>query len=186
MWDQAMKRLTILVAALVVALATPAAASRSDEAELLAAINQTRAAAGLNTLTEDAGLRSHARSHVEDMAASGSLSHSPTLPARIAGENVGRGATPSAVHEAFLASPAHKANMEADWTHVGVGAAHASGVLYVTVIFARFPEPKPITPDTTVATLSSRATAISYTSEPLEPAVICTDVCRLPGGWEVS
>jgi uncharacterized protein YkwD len=102
---------------------------------LLARINESREGAGLRPLSAHDGLDDVARAHSEDMVANGFVGHrSPTTgdaPARVerAGyrsglilENIGRGYSPTEIHQGLLASPGHRANiLNRSVTHVGVG-----------------------------------------------------------------
>jgi hypothetical protein len=68
------------------------------------------------------------------------------------GENVGRGQSPSSLHQAFMDSPGHKANILGDYNYVGVGTGSKDGYLYVTVIFMKKGSTSaPATTTTTVA-----------------------------------
>jgi hypothetical protein len=53
------------------------------------------------------------------------------------GENVGRGQTPSSLHQAFMDSSGHRANILGDYNYVGIGTGTKDGYLYVTVIFMK-------------------------------------------------
>lgn len=119
-------------------------------------INTTRAGAGLETLHTDSGLQSYAQSHAEEMAAAGQIYHSTGAELRAAagnaeaiGENVGRGGSAESLHQAFMNSSGHRANILGNYTHVGVGVTEADGIIYVAVVFKRAPAPAPA-PTTTV------------------------------------
>ncbi len=133
----------VFVALTLFALAPVAAADSETESEFLSKINATRAANGLGALQLDADLRSYARSHAEEMAAAGELYHSSEAELTAAAgpgwsgiaENVGKGSSPTSLHNAFMASPGHKANMLGDYNYVGIGTDTSGGSLYVTVVF---------------------------------------------------
>lgn len=147
-------------------LATPATAnawadntwSSESENQLLTLTNQSRAAAGLPALKMDSDLRTLARWRSKDMDDRQYFSHS--IPPdgkkvfdymtaqgycyKLAGENIGwnRGwgtdeAATSAVHDSFMNSSGHRANiLGKSWNHVGIGAWQAAdGKKYWTVIF---------------------------------------------------
>ena len=132
----------LLVATLaVLGLDTSAVA---DEGGFLSAINNTRASHGLGALTMDSGLRSYARKHTQAMMDADGIFHSSSSALRKAagsgwtkiGENVGRGNTVSSLHQAFMDSPGHRANiLGAEYNYVGIGTGTKDGVLYVTVVF---------------------------------------------------
>jgi hypothetical protein len=134
----------VAVALSLFALLAPAAAADTEtEAEFLSEINATRAAHGLGALQLDDALRSHARSHTEDMVAAGEIYHSSEAELTTAAgtswsgiaENVGKGGSPASLHDAFMASPGHKRNILGDYNYVGIGTDTSGGYLYVTVVF---------------------------------------------------
>lgn len=125
--------------------------------ELRAALDQTRARAGLPALQSLPVLDRVAQAHSDDMAAHRFVAHvSPTTGAhddrlRAAGflaglslENVARGYSAAEIHEGLLASPGHRANvLHATVTHVGIGVARepdGAGLL-ITEVFAEVPQP---------------------------------------------
>ena len=133
----------VFVALSIFALAPAAGADTEAETELLAKINATRAANGLGALQLDGALRSYARSHAEDMANAGEVYHSSQAELTSAAgagwsgiaENVGKGPSPTSLHNAFMASPGHKANILGNYNYVGIGTDTRGGSLYVTVVF---------------------------------------------------
>ena len=116
---------------------------RSDfEAEFLSRINGLRASHGLAPLTRDGSLDNRARDWSKRMFDAGKLSHSNIAnllpPWSAAGENVGRGASVSSLFDALTNSPNHRANMLADFTHIGIGVWKAgNGTLWTTHVFTR-------------------------------------------------
>jgi hypothetical protein len=141
------------------ALAPAAAADTETEAEFLSKINETRAANGLYALAIEDALRSHARTHTEDMVEAGEIYHSTEAELIAAGgtgwtgiaENVGRGQSTTSLHNAFMASPAHRANILGDYNYVGIGTDTSGGYLYVTVVLMRKGESTPTDPAATGA-----------------------------------
>jgi len=134
----------VAVALSLFALAPDVAADTETEAEFLSKINATRAANGLGAVQLDDALRSHARSHTEDMVAAGQIYHSSEAELITAAgtgwsgiaENVGKGNSPTSLHNAFMASPGHKMNILGDYNYVGIGTdTSGGGYLYVTVVF---------------------------------------------------
>jgi hypothetical protein len=131
----------VAIPGMVAMTGSPAsAAGTSVEAQVLSLINSDRAAAGLPALVELTSLTSVAESWAARMESAGALSHNPNLPSQIPtgwssyGEDVGSGATPQAIEQAFMADPAHRDNILGGYTEVGVGADEApNGMLYVTV-----------------------------------------------------
>jgi hypothetical protein len=141
----------LLVISVSAGVGLAAAADSGTENEFLSLINSTRADNGLGPLEVDGGLQSHARSHTQDMIASGGIYHSSSAELSAAagsgwtrvGENVGRGQSPSSLHSAFMGSSGHKANILGDYNYVGIGTDSADGYLYVTVVFMKKGETAP-------------------------------------------
>jgi RNA polymerase sigma factor (sigma-70 family) len=119
----------------------PPAAS-GDVAQVIALVNQQRAAAGCSPVNENADLDKAAQGHSDDMAARNYFDHvSPdgTDPGqRITaagyhwstyGENIAKGqSTPQAVMDAWMNSPGHRANiLNCAFKELGVGVNKASG-----------------------------------------------------------
>ena len=121
------------------------------EAQLVDLINLARTAAGLPTVAVDERLRAAARKHSQLMAQHATLSHQfdgePAMEQRLAdegmpsdreAENVGFDPGVAVAHEAFLHSPAHRANiLDGNYNTVGVGVVRSGGNLYITEDFAR-------------------------------------------------
>lgn len=166
---------TIAVAALAtMALGLSAGADSASEGEFLAKINAERASRGLNTLSVDGGLVSHARKHTQDMINAGEIYHSSEAELKGAagsgwssiGENVGRGGSVSSLHTAFMNSSGHRANILGDYNYAGVGTGTSNGVLYVTVVFMK----KGSTPTTAPPTTAAPTTAAPTTAAPTAAA----------------
>ncbi|HET7530684.1 MAG TPA: CAP domain-containing protein [Mycobacteriales bacterium] len=148
-----MRVLGRLVATLALALAAgattaavaPAAALASAygyEAQFVADMNAARQANGLAPYAVAYDLTSVARGHSEQMASQQSLYHNPGLTSQVqnwraVGENVGEGPTVSDIHNAFMNSPEHRANiLDHDFTQVGVGVSvDKNGIIWVTEDF---------------------------------------------------
>jgi hypothetical protein len=78
------------------------------------------------------------------MARTDDLYHNPNLGSAVrnwqaVGENVGRGGDVPSLHQAFMNSPSHRANiLDRDFTEVGVGTyVDGNGILWVTEVFRR-------------------------------------------------
>ena len=130
--------LSVLVAGVV---AAPPASASNVEDNFTAALNQARAARGIAKLTSRPRLVSVARSWAAAMANQSKLSHNPNLTSKVnnwrwVGENVGYGPNATAVHVAFMDSPAHRANiLDRDYTEVGIGAVVRDGRVWVAQVF---------------------------------------------------
>lgn len=112
--------------------------------DFAAKMNAERKAKGLGTMKLDPELSKAAMVHtVNEMIKPNTLQHTTNsaLAKRVTnwvtlGENVGVGAEVASLHQAFMNSPAHKANiMLPKFNNVGVGAKEADGRLWVTVLF---------------------------------------------------
>ena len=164
----------LLAGALVLATAVPALAS-AEESEFIALINQSRSAQGLGPLSDFWDLTDDARVHTAEMMAAGQIYHSTNAQlsgyttgwAKL-GENVGMGPNPSLLHQAFMSSPGHRANILGDFDRVGVGTARsADGTLFVTVLFMQSSQPAPTTTTTTAPpTTTTTAPPVTATTAP--------------------
>ena len=144
-----------LVVATVGAFPTSAwAADRTHAAEetmFASKINVERARAGMGRLVVNLQLTRVARGWSDEMAAADEMSHNPALGGQVSGdwtrlgENVGystaSGMTGSMfvqrLHDAFMASPGHKANVLGDFNQVGVGVRMSGNTMWVTVNFMK-------------------------------------------------
>jgi uncharacterized protein YkwD len=143
---------TALLFAAPAALAAPAGSSA--ELNLLAAVNATRAAYGLQALHLDSTLQSAARSHSTDMVRHNYFAHG-NFAGRMAafhvhgitaGENLAWGTGPYAraatIVREWLASPEHRANLlRPGYARIGIGLVRGSflgngGATVVTADFA--------------------------------------------------
>ncbi len=120
------------------------------ERELVERINRSREQNGLPKLELSPRLRDAPRAHALEMAKRRQLTHrfadEPELRQRVAvtgvrfdfvGENVGRSEDAGSLHEEFLSSPGHRANiLHAQANAVGVGAVRFGEELFVTEDFA--------------------------------------------------
>lgn len=213
-----MRRLRLLVALAVVALALVAgavaapvaAANAGAEADFVARINDARAGRGLGALAVDGELTGIARRWSQRMADEQRLAHNPNLSREVTqdweklAENVGFGPDVRTIHDAFMNSTAHRANiLDGALTHVGVGVVvDGAGQLWVTEVFMRLrsatapaptttttaapppttasPRPAPTTaPPTTAAPASDPAPAPEPVPEEPTPAAPATPSPRL-------
>jgi len=123
----------------------------SAEEDLLARHNAHRVANGLDPLVRDPALDAVARDWTVQMAAAEVLSHRTDLREAVEtnvttewqriGENVGWGPNSQWLHQAFVDSPGHNANILGDYNRIGIGATlDDDGDLWVTVNFLNGPE----------------------------------------------
>jgi hypothetical protein len=135
----------LLAVSVLAGLLVPAAARATDgqEAEFLSEINAERRSRGLSTLVASSDLIEVARMWSARMAAEGRIWHDPNIAERVdgwtvLGDNVGRGSSVSAVHQAFMDSPTHEdVILDPRFNEVGVGVVMDGSLMYVTEVFAR-------------------------------------------------
>jgi hypothetical protein len=172
---------SLVVSALV---AAPAASASTTESAFVTKINAVRAAAGLPAVSVSGDLVAAARRHAGAMAGRKTLYHS-----NLAGiccftalaENVGSGATTTAVHAAFMGSSGHRANiLNPTMRQVGVGVVSSGGQLWVTEIF-RAPVKGSAAVISAPARMSSAARASRSTARqvPSFAAVLSARMARL-------
>lgn len=119
--------------------------------QLMMLANQARAQARAGTLTWDDALANAARAHCLRMAAEGPIAHryggEDDLSTRagkagahfdLIEENVAIGPNAAEIHEEWMHSPGHRANLlNAEVNRVGIAVVAARGVLYATADYAR-------------------------------------------------
>lgn len=171
-------------------------------AEAIALVNASRDAADL---VEHGDLAAVAQRHAERMAAENRLYHNPSLGREVSGyelvgENVGVGPELGPIHQAFLDSPSHRANIvEGRFSQIGIGlATDGDGSLWIVQVFRQptaaaaapapapalapapapvpapavvAPAPAPAPPVAPVAPVASVA-AVEPTPEPVAPAPV--------------
>jgi hypothetical protein len=144
------------------------AADPTAEADFVARVNNLRASRGVPALAVHSVLVDKARAWAANMAATGCLCHS-NLPDGVTvawtklGENVGRGPSVAAIHDALVNSPTHYANMvDGAYQWIGVGVAYGGGQMYVAEVFMNGAAPPPPAVDPSVLMqLDSRGRAIA-------------------------
>ena len=125
----------------------------AEENHMTDLVNQHRADHRLGSLRQDAALQMVARRQAQRMAAAGYIYHNADLAREASGaipdwlrlgENVGTGGDVVSVEDAFLASPTHHANIDSDYSVIGLGAVAAgNGRMFFTQNFAFGPGPPP-------------------------------------------
>lgn len=168
--------LTLSVVMAMNAAALPIAASAGDESQFVSLINQSRTAAGLGSLTSYADLTDDARVHTADMIGAGQVYHSTAAQLgsyasgwALLGENVGMGPNPALLHQAFMNSSSHRANILGDYDRIGVGVGRApDGVMFVTVLFMKTAA-APTTTTTAPPVTTTTAPPVTTTTAPPVP-----------------
>jgi uncharacterized protein YkwD len=146
-------RVVVLMTLVMLYSASARAQQKTSDAEheLFSAVNQERKAHGLRPLKLDEALSNAARLHAQRMAAQGKISHQlsgePNLlsRARAAGahftwlsENVDEGPSAKAIHQSFMKSAQHRANiLDGDMDSVGIGVAQRNGQMFAVEDFSK-------------------------------------------------
>jgi uncharacterized protein YkwD len=131
-----------LAAALVLALVGASCTRNGAAFESFQRINSEREGRGLRALTLDQTLINKAQSWVDQMAASGRVSHSVLTQGAgsgwsVLGENVGQARSIGEAHALFMNSPAHRgAILDGRYNRVGTGVTERGGRYYVVQVFA--------------------------------------------------
>jgi Cysteine-rich secretory protein family len=124
---------------------------RAAAEQIFALANQARAQAGVGRLQWDPALATAALQHCRRMASEGPIAHryggEPDVSGRAAQagarfslieENVAVGPSADAIHEEWMQSPGHRANLlSPDVDHVGIAVVSARGVLYAVADYSR-------------------------------------------------
>lgn len=138
--------LALILAGTVLAIAStsPAFAADTDAAAERASIdhiNAERRERGLDTLVWNDRMAGIARQHSYEMAREDDLHHNSNLPNEVGdyaalGENVGYGPSEDNIHDAFMDSDSHRANiLGSQYTQVGIGAVRDGEIVWITQVF---------------------------------------------------
>jgi hypothetical protein len=112
----------------------------AEQRRIAELVNQTRGRYGLGGVTFRPYLRDKAQAWAQKMARENRLSHS-YLPAGVPpgyrgmAENVGYGSSIIQVHNAFMASAPHRANILGNYNHIGTGFATGHGRVWIVQVF---------------------------------------------------
>ena len=143
------RKASILLAAVLalgaVAFSTTDALASSEESRFTSLTNHERTSRGEHALVTKSDLVAVARRHSQRMAERGYIYHNDNLPNevggdwRMLGENVGRGGSVDAIHQALMDPAPHRHNiLESRFNQIGIGTAIAKdGRIYVTEVFAQ-------------------------------------------------
>lgn len=118
----------------------PAYSMEDDFFELL---NQARADEGHKALQRVEGVNNVAREWAIVMAEDNELKHRPSLRDpfdgnwQLLGENVGVGYGAESLHQGFMDSPGHRANIMGDYDYVGIGVALMGSRAWVAFNFVK-------------------------------------------------
>ncbi len=141
--SRARRALAVVAGAAALAVALTGCLS-ADQTQDMTLVNQARRANKVGQVTAHTAAMAKAQAWSDHMARTGVLEHTgggtsvnprPLTGWCKYGENVGRGPSVAAVHQAFLNSPPHKANMLGPYNVMGTGATWANGSVWVTEIY---------------------------------------------------
>jgi hypothetical protein len=172
--------LTFLSVLLAAAVAAPAAHAGPGEGEFTSRANSERSARGIPRYAVRSDLVAVARRHAQRMAGKQNLYHNPNLGSEVdnwqeVGENVGVGGSVSSIHQAFMNSAGHRANiLDRAFTEVGMGTAtDGEGKIWVVQVFRK---PMHSTAPTTASKPRSQPVAKAPAPRPrrLQPARAAT------------
>lgn len=171
--------------------------ARPDMAkQLFALANQTRAQAGLGTLKWDPSLAAAALRHCQRMAGEGEISHRYGGELDVGGraaasgahfsrieENIAVGSRPDQIHEGWMHSPGHRANLlNSDIDRVGIAVVAAQGVLFAV---ADYSEAVPVLTATQVESRVAdlvRMSGIPVRKDPHHARLACPPDHGVPDG----
>jgi uncharacterized protein YkwD len=119
------------------------------ERQLFAAANRERQERGLSALQWNEALANAARRHAMEMANRGVISHQfpgePSMPVRATragvhfsalAENVALAPTPLTIHDLWMHSPPHRANLlDKDMDSIGIGTVQRNGEVFAVEDF---------------------------------------------------
>jgi hypothetical protein len=164
--------------------------------QLLALANQSRAQAGLGRLKWDPALAEAAMRHCQRMAGEGEISHryggEPDLTERTAAagahfsrieENIAVGSRPDQIHDGWMHSPGHRANLlNRDIDRVGIAVVSAQGVLFAV---ADYSEAVPVLTASQVESRVAdliRMSGMKVRKDPHDARLACPMDHGIPGG----
>lgn len=134
------RRLRVVAVVAALALVVSACMTKQQQ-EAFEYVMQSRQAHGLSALNWSERAQDKAQAWADYLAKKGSLEHSNLLSGldgigvRAVAENVGYAGSIREVHEAFMRSPSHKANILGKYNHLGVGVAKSGSRVFVVHVF---------------------------------------------------
>ena len=165
--------LGLLVALLVVlglVVAKPSVAHAGETDTIYSLVNDARWSQGSPGLVRNPAMDTVAANWAGALAQSGTLSHNPNYSSQIpggwvaVGENVAQGYSGgSAMHDGWMSSPGHRANILGKFTDIGIAYLEAGGTTWGVQVFANYPG--------TVTPAAPAAAPVPGAAVPAEPAV---------------
>ncbi|SOE70743.1 Uncharacterized conserved protein YkwD, contains CAP (CSP/antigen 5/PR1) domain [Salinibacterium xinjiangense] len=172
--------LAFLVAVLValgLVVAKPSVAHAGETDTIYSLVNEARWSQGSPGLVRNPAMDTVAANWAGALAQAGTLSHNPDYSSKIpggwvaAGENVAQGYSGgSAMHDGWMNSPGHRANIFGNFTDIGIAYLEAGGTTWGVQVFANYPGT--VTP---AAPAAAPAPAVAAPAAPAEPAPVAED-----------
>ena len=137
-------RLAIAVLLVLLMGSTLTSCRSAEQARVAELVNQTRARNGRSALRDNLQLNEKAQAWAERLAADNRLAHSDlpsgiTYDWRALAENVGYGGSIEQVHEAYMNSPGHRANiLDPRWNYMGTGVAWRGNRVFTVQVFMQY------------------------------------------------
>jgi Cysteine-rich secretory protein family len=132
--------------ALGLVVAQPTAAHAGETDTIYSLVNEARWSQGSTGLVRNSAMDAVAANWAASLAQTGTLSHNPEYSSQIpggwvgAGENVAQGYSGgSAMHEGWMNSPGHRANILGNFTDIGIAYLEAGGTTWGVQVFANYP-----------------------------------------------
>lgn len=140
------RRVAVAVLLSLGMVAAPTLAHAGPAEDIHALVNQARWANGLAGLIRNPAMDQVAANWAAQLAQQGALSHNPDCASQIpggwvaAGENVAQGyGSGAAMHDGWMSSSGHRANVLGDFTDIGIAFLSAGGTTWGVEVFAKYP-----------------------------------------------
>lgn len=137
-----MRKLALFAVALVLITTAFRSCMTNEQNISFDMVNNSRAAHGLPPLEYNFYAHKKAQNYANYLAQNQMLVHSRSTAGleeinwSIVGENIGRGYNLEGIHQAFMSSPTHKANiLDPNYDWLGVGIAKNGDIFYVVHTF---------------------------------------------------
>ena len=185
--------LAFLVAALVVlglVVAKPSVAHAGETDTIYSLVNEARWSQGSPGLVRNPAMDTVAANWAGALAQAGTLSHNPNYSSQIpggwvaVGENVAQGYSGgSAMHDGWMSSPGHRANILGKFTDIGIAYLEAGGTTWGVQVFANYPGTvTPAAPATPATPAAAPAPAAAVPAESAAPAPVAEDPAPVDAG----
>lgn len=171
-----------------------------DAGQIFALANQTRTAQGLGSLTWDPALAAAALQHCKRMSVEGAIAHryggelDLTERAGHAGahfslieENIAVGASAARIHQAWMESPDHRANLlNPEIDRVGIAVVAANGVLFAVADYGRGVQSMDTTQVEAHFAAMLRTKGLGIVKDPSQARAYCSSSGRFSGADQPS